>query len=135
MAQPDDFKSSARPMLEALRNEKSRLSERLKELEDREAVILKWIEAEEGPQQQLPLSSGRVPLVRRRIKPTMTEVFREVMQDGRPRTNEELGELVRMRGIVDGNVDLRSVNATMMSLMKTGEFLRRDHKWIRRAGN
>jgi hypothetical protein len=54
------------------------------------------------------------------------------MQDGRPRSNEDLGELAKMRGIVDGNVDLRSVNATMMSLQKTGAVMRRDDKWVRR---
>jgi hypothetical protein len=127
----DDFKTSTRAMLEAVRGEKSRLKQRMDELNEREAVILKWIEQEEGPQQELPISGSVI--IRRRLKPTLQSVLREVMQDGHPRTNAELAEIAKMRGIVDDDVDLRTINTTMLSLMNAGEFIRREDKWIRKA--
>ena len=128
----DDFKTSTRAILEALRGEKARLKKRMTELDEREAIILKWIEAEEGPQPDLPMTGGGV-IPTRRSKPTLQELFREVMKDGRPRTNSELGEIAVMRGIVGENIDLRTVQATMMSLMNAGEVTRRDDKWVRKV--
>ena len=56
-----------------------------------------------------------------------------VMQDGRARTNAELAEVAKLRGIVGDDVDLRSIHSTMMSLMNAGEVTRRDDKWIRKV--
>lgn len=132
-ASGDDFKTSTRAMLEVVRGEKTRLKKRLQELDEREAIILKWIEAEEGPQQESPMQPGRI-MMRARNRPSLQDFFREVMQDGRPRTNAELAEVARLRGIVNDDVDLRTINSTMLGLMNSGEFTRRDDKWIRKAG-
>lgn len=130
----DDFKTSTRAMLEVVRGEKARLQKRMDELAEREAVILKWIEQEEGPfQHELPATSISALIQPRRMKPTLQEVFREVMLDDRPRTNAELGEIARLRGILGADEDLRSVHSTMMSLMNAGEFVRRGDTWIRKA--
>lgn len=123
-------------MLEVVRGEKSRLKKRMDELDEREKIILKWIEQEEGPQQELPITVGdtvRVDdVVRVRLRPTLKDCLREVMQDGRPRTNAELGEVAIMRGIIEPKeLDLRSINSTMLSLKNAGEFTRRDDKWVR----
>ena len=129
----DDFKTSTRAMLEVVRGEKARLKKRMDELNQREEIILKWIEAEEGPQPELPMPPGRMTAIQpRRSKPTLQELFRDVMQDGRPRTNAELAEVAKLRGIVGDDMDLRSIHSTMMSLMNSGEFVRRDDKWIRK---
>ena len=128
----DDFKTSTRAMLEVVRSEKARLKRRMQELDDREAVILKWIEQEEGPQQrELPISGGKPIIPPRRSKPSLSEFLMEVMQDGRPRTNAELGEVAKMRGILDEDANLRSIHSTMLSLANTGAFTRREEKWIR----
>jgi len=75
-------------MLEVVRSEKARLKKRMQELDDREAIILKWIEQEEGPQQQeLPMPSGRPAIQPRRHKPSLRDFLVEVMQDGQPRTS------------------------------------------------
>jgi hypothetical protein len=132
----DDFKTSTRAMLEFVRGEKSRLKQRMDELDEREAIILKWIEQEEGPfQHELPATSLRTLIPPRRAKPTLQELFREVMQDGKPRTNADLGEIAKLRGIIGDEIDLRTVHSTMMSLMNAGEVTRRDDKWIRKVGN
>ncbi len=132
----DDLKTSTRAMLEFVRGEKARLKKRMDELDEREMIILKWIEQEEGPfQHELPATSLGALIQPRRAKPTLQELFREVMQDGRPRTNAELGEVAKLRGIVGENLDLRTVHSTMMSLMNAGEVTRRDDKWIRKVGN
>src|SRR5882672_10632429 len=97
-APSDDFKTSTRAMLEVVRGEKSRLKQRMDELAEREAVILKWIEQEEGPfQHELPATSPRTLTPSRRAKPTLQDLFRDVMQDGKPRTNAELGEIAKLR--------------------------------------
>jgi hypothetical protein len=127
----DDFKTSTRAMLEVVRGEKARLKKRLDELDEREKIILKWIDEEEGPQPQLPLP-GRV-LIPRRAKPSLGDFLLEVMQDGQPRTNAELGEVARLRGILDEDANLRSIHSTMLSLANSGEFVRRDDKWIRKV--
>lgn len=132
----DDFKTSTRAMLEVVRGEKSRLKKRMDELDERERTILKWIEEEEGPQPELPMPHGPAIVISpRRPKPTLQDLFREIMQDGRPRTNLELAEVAHLRGIVSGDVDLRSIHSTMMGLMNAGEVTRRDDKWIRKVGN
>jgi hypothetical protein len=124
----DDFKTSTRAMLEVVRGEKARLKKRMDELDEREKIILKWIEQEEGPQPELPIPPGRVRL---RLRPSLKELLREVMQDGKPRTNAELAEVAKLRGLVDDDVDLRTINSTMLSLMNGGEpLLRREDKWI-----
>lgn len=128
----EDFKTSTRAMLEVVRGEKARLKQRMDELDEREAIILKWIEAEEGPQPELPMPLSRIRQ-RFRNKPTLGEFFREVMQDGRPRTNAELGEVAKLRGLVGDDVDLRTIHSTMMSLMNAGDVTRRDDKWIRKV--
>ena len=128
----DDFKTSTRAMLEVVRGEKARLRKRMQELDDREAIILKWIEQEEGPQQQeLPMSAGAIPT--RRSKPSLSDFLVEVMQDGRPRTSAELGEVAKLRGILEEDASLRVIHATMLSLMNSGAFTRRDDKWIRKT--
>lgn len=119
-------------MLEVVRGEKARLKKRMEELDEREAIILKWIEQEEEPQQELPMPPGRV-VIRRRLKPTLQDVFREVMQDDRPRTNAELAQVARLRGIVDDDVDLRTINSTMLGLMNAGEMTRRGDTWVRKV--
>ena len=124
----DDFKTSTRTMLEVVRSEKARLKKRLQELDDREAIILKWIEQEEGPQPELPMKASIQP---RRPKPSLSDFLLEVMQDGRPRTNAELGEVAKLRGIVDETANLRGIHSTMLSLANTGAFTRREDKWIR----
>src|SRR5438046_5124834 len=69
----DDFKTSTRAMLEVVRGEKARLRKRMQELDDREAIILKWIEQEEGPQQQeLPMPGSPV-IPPRRSKPSLSD--------------------------------------------------------------
>jgi len=130
----DDFKTSTRAMLEVVRGEKSRLKQRMDELEERERTILKWIEQEEGPQPELPIP-GRPLIQPRRPKPTLQELFREVMREGRAISNADLAEIAKMRGLIEGEVDLRSIHSTMMSLMNAGEVVRSpDNKWIRKAG-
>src|SRR5256885_555828 len=109
----EDFKTSTRAILEAVRGEKARLQKRIDELNEREATILKWIEQEEGPQPELPMQLSRIRQ-RYRNKPTLSEFFREVMQEGKAITNAELAELAKMRGLLDGDVDLRSINSTML---------------------
>ena len=131
----DDFKNSTRAMLEVVRSEKVRLRKRMDELDEREKTILKWIEEEEGPQQELPIPAGRLRILSRRSKPTLQELFREVMQDGRSRTNAELAELAKLRGIVDDDVDLRSINSTMLGLMNGGEVVRKGDTWVRKGGS
>jgi hypothetical protein len=128
----EDFKTSTRAILEAVRGEKARLQKRIDELNEREATILKWIEQEEGPQPELPMQLSRIRQ-RYRNKPTLSEFFREVMQEGKAITNAELAELAKMRGLLDGDVDLRSINSTMLGLMNAGEVIRRDDKWIRKV--
>lgn len=130
----DDFKTSTRSMLEVVRGEKARLQKRMTELDEREKIILKWIEDEEGHQPELPLPPGRVRLRIRPIKPSLSDFLREVMQEGKAYTNAELAELAKFRGIVDDDVDLRAINTTMLSLMNGGEpLVRRDDKWIRKV--
>jgi hypothetical protein len=129
----DDFKTSTRAMLEVVRSEKARLKKRMQELDEREAIILKWIEQEEGPQQrELPMT-GAKPLIhpRRLTRPSLSDFLLEVMSDGRPRSNAELGEVAKLRGILDEDANLRSIHSTMLSLANSGAFVRRDEKWIR----
>lgn len=128
----EDFKTSTRAMLEVVRGEMARLKKRMEELASREATILKWIEAEEGPQPEA--GQRELPVIPpRRQKPSLQDFLREVMQDGRARTNAELGEVAKLRGIVPENIDLRSIHSTMMSLMNSNEVVRRDDKWIRKT--
>src|SRR4051812_10840289 len=96
MGMPEDFKASTRRMLEVLRGEMARLQERMDQLKDRERIVLGWIEAEEGPQRPLPNMppmfgpvAETVISSARRSTPTLQDLFREVMQDGKARTNDE----------------------------------------------
>jgi hypothetical protein len=115
-----------RTMLQLVRNEKARLEERLKALEEREAVILGWIAQEEGmphkPDQQelLPTSPVRRHRILMRGKPSLVEFLKDVIGDGEPRSNADLAELAVNRGIVEAGVDLRSINSTMLSLLNAG---------------
>lgn len=131
----DDFKTSTRAMLEVVRGEKARLKQRMDELDEREKTILKWIEAEEGPQPELPMSAGR-PLIPTRVaKPKLQEFFRDVMREGRALTNADLADMAKMRGLVPEDVDLRSIHSTMMSLMNAGLVVRNpENKWVRKVG-
>jgi len=131
----DDFKTSTRAILEAVRGEKARIKKRLEALDEREATILKWIEQEEGPvQEELPSMPNRPVIAPRQPKPTLQELFREVMQDGKPHTNAELSEIAKMRGLLAQDADLRGVHSVMMSIMNMGEVYRRGDAWVLRKG-
>lgn len=129
--------SSTRALLEVVRREKEQLVSRLAEIEEREKTILSWIEREEGIRQP-PLFPAEPHLVRailKRRSPTATSLsdfFRGIMRDGIERTNQELGDIAGRQGIVEGKVDLRSVNVTMVNLMTAGEVERRNNKWVRK---
>jgi predicted transcriptional regulator len=121
------FKTSTQQMLEAVRAEKNQLKERLAQLEEREKTILGW-QAEEEPQQELPMD-GR-PKLRLKTKLSLDGFLREAIKDRKPRSNEELAELGKLRGVLEGHVDLRSVHATMMSFMNAGLVKRENEKWV-----
>jgi hypothetical protein len=130
MGAMDDFKNSTRAMLEVVRGEKARLKKRMEELDERERTKLRWIEEEEGPQQELPIPQGKV---RHRSRQSLPDFVRSVMQDGKPRTNAELAEVAKLRGLLDEDADLRGIHFTMLALMNAGEFVRRDDKWLRKV--
>ena len=97
-------------MLEAVRTEKRKLQQQLAKLEERERTILGWKEEETSAHGDRP---------RLIIKPRLPTFLREAIKDGVPRDNAELAELAKSRGIIEGNVDLRSINAMMLGLMKS----------------
>lgn len=134
----DSIASGARAMLEVLRKEKEQLSARLQELNEREKTILSWIEREEGPQQALsfvPVSPPTALRIKPRLrpKPSLPEFLSKVISDGIARTNEELGDTASKQGIIEGHVDLRSINATMINLMNAGEVVRKNDRWVRKG--
>ncbi len=134
----DEIKSSTRAALEAIRGEKSRLQKRLSDLDSRERVILGWIEEEEGPQQVFPFTPVKdvTPpgAFRPLARPSLQDTFRDVLQDGIPRSNVELAELAKMRGLIAEPIDLRSIHSTMMSLLNGGSVIRQDGKWTVKKG-
>ncbi len=111
-------------MLEAVRAEKRKLQQKLEKLEEREKTILGWKE-EETP--------GTIPR-RLIIRPRLPAFLREAIQDGVPRDNAELAELAKARGVIEGDVDLRSINAMMLGLMKADLVHRKSEKWVKKGG-
>ena len=114
-------------MLEAIRGEKNKLKERLSKLEERERIVMEWL-AEEQPQQELPI--GTHPKLQ--IRPRLGSFLQDTIADGKPRTNAELAELAKTRGIVEEDVDLRKINSIMLGFMNAGYAERKDGKWISR---
>ncbi len=114
-------------MLEAVRAEKHKLQEQFQKqfakLEERERTILGWRE-EEG------LINNRPKVILR--SRTLPGFLREAIQDGTPRSNAELAELAKARGLVAGKVDLRSINAVMLGFMKAKLVQRQNERWIAR---
>jgi len=110
-------------MLETLRAEKRKLQQQLAKLEEQEKTILSW-SGEETP------GTNRPKLI---IKPRLPTFLRETIQDGVPRDNAELAELAKSRGIVEGDIDLRSINAMMLGLMKADLVQRKHDKWVRKG--
>ena len=109
-------------MLEAVRAEKRKLQQQLAKLEERERTIIGW-QGEEN-------AGGERPKLR--IRPRLPDFLRTAIQDGIPRDNAELAELAKSRGIIEGNVDLRSINAIMLGLMKGDVVQRKADKWVKK---
>ena len=110
-----DVDNSTQGMLEAVRAEKRKLQQRLAQLDEREKTILVWME-EEAPKGNRP----RIVL-----KPRLPSFLRDTILDGKPRSNVELAEMAKARGIVSEDVDLRSINAVVLGFMKAGLVQRR----------
>ena len=119
-----DVDNSTQGMLEAVRAEKRKLQQRLAQLDEREKTILVWME-EEAPKGNRP----RIVL-----KPRLPSFLRDTILDGKPRSNVELAEMAKARGIVSEDVDLRSINAVVLGFMKAGLVQRQNGKWIARKG-
>ena len=124
----ENFDNSTREMLEVVRAEKRKIQQRLAKLEEREKTILGWM-AEENPQQQSTIDEKRPRIV---IKPRLENFLRDIISDGKPRSNAELAELAKAKGIVPEDVDLRSINSRLLGFMRANLVQRQNGKWIAR---
>ena len=134
-SKPPQITASTSDMLEAIRAEKRALQRRLTTLEERERVVVGWL-AEESPQQELPIAGhGPPPPPRSLIRPRLASFLRKVIDEGKPKTNQELAELAKARGIVEEDVDLRKINSIMLGFFNAGEVRREGDNWVVRRKN
>jgi len=129
-----DFKSSTQAMLEAVRAEKAKLKERLAQLDVREKTILGWMK-EETPQGDLLAAAAEPKRGYLVLKPRLGSFLRSVIEDGTPRSNAELAELAKAKGVVTEDMNLRSINSVMLSFMNAGLVKREHDKWVARKQN
>lgn len=129
-----DFTTSTQKMLEAVRAERNKLKERLTQLEEREKTILGWMK-EETPQGDLLAGVAQAAPKHYVIKPRLGSFLRSVIDDGKPRSNAELAELAKAKGVVTDDTNLRTINSVMLSFMNAGLVKRENDKWVARKTN
>src|SRR6266849_5264267 len=112
-------------MLDALHIKKADLREnyerQIQKLEQQEKTVLEWQKAEGGPPEYAQVIPPR--------KPKLSEFLRQIVKDGNPRTNAELAELAKAKGILNGKVDLRVINSIMLGFMKAKLVERKNERW------
>lgn len=127
----NDIRANINEMIQAVREERAKLEERLAVLKAREATLVSWAKEEAPTQVALPISESKA----RTVSP-LSAFLRNTLSTGALFTTEELARRATEENLIDeGKSSIRVVNFAMQSLKRAGVAKTFKNRWTIADGN